>query len=113
MIEKYQFGSIKINGQEFQEDVFIDLDNKVNSWRRKRSHVFEKSDIEDFLKKQPEIAIFGTGEYGVAQITKDLKDFFQNKGIELIAEPTDQAIKDYNQAKKQGRGAVAFLHLTC
>ncbi len=113
MIEKYQFGSIKIDGQEFQEDIFIDLESKVNSWRRKRSHTFEKGDVEKFLKKQPKMAVFGTGEYGAAQLAEDLRDFFQEKGIELIAKPTNQAIKDYNQAKEQGREVVAFFHLTC
>jgi len=34
MIEDYHFGSIKINGQKFENDVFIDLDGKVSSWWR-------------------------------------------------------------------------------
>lgn len=113
MIKEYQFGLIKINNQEFKEDVFINLDGKASSWWREQSHVFQKNDVENFLKKESEIVIFGTGKYGVAEITEELKNFLQNKGVKLIIGPTDQAIKEYNQAKKQSKKVVGFFHLTC
>ena len=113
MIEGYRFGSIKIDGQEFEKDVFIDLDGKVSSWWREESHLFQKKDIESFLEKKLEIVIFGTGKSGIAKLSEDLKDFLKNLGIEIIAEPTEQAVESYNQAKKQGKEVVAFLHLTC
>jgi len=60
-----------------------------------------------------EIAIFGTGKSGIARLSEDLKDFLESLEIEIIAESTEQAIESYNQAKKQDKKAVAFLHLTC
>jgi len=113
MIEDYHFGSIKINGQEFENDIFIDLDEKVSSWWREESHLFQKKDIESFLEKKPEIVIFGTGEQGLAKISQELKDYFEGLGIEMIVEPTGQATESYNQAKKQDKKVTAFLHLTC
>jgi len=113
MIEDYRFGLIKINGQEFEKDVFIDLDDKVSSWWREESHLFQKKDVESFLDKKPEVVIFGTGKQGIAKSSQELEDFFEGLGVEMIVEPTDQAIENYNQAKKQGKKVVAFLHLTC
>jgi len=113
MIEDYRFGSIKIDGQEFEKDVFIDLDGKVSPWWREESHLFQKKDVESCIREKPEIIIFGTGEGGVAKLSKELKDFLENSKIELVVGKTGQAIKDYNRAKKEDKKVVAFLHLTC
>jgi len=113
MIENYHFGSIKIDGQKFENDVFIDLNEKVSFWWREESHLFQKKDIESFLEKKPEIIIFGTGKSGIARLSQELKDFLESLGIKIIVEPTEQAIESYNQAKKQDKKVIAFLHLTC
>ncbi len=113
MIEDYHFGLIKINGQKFEKDVFIDLDDKVSSWWREKSHLFQKKDVESFLDKKPETVIFGTGEQGIAKLSEELEDFLGGLGIEMIIESTDKAIENYNQVKKEGKKVVAFLHLTC
>jgi hypothetical protein len=113
MIEDYHFGSIKIDGQEFEHDVFVDLDGKVSSWWREESHLFQKKDIESWIREKPEIIIFGTGEGGIAKLSKELEDFLEDLGIELAVGKTGQAIKDYNRAKEKDKKVVAFLHLTC
>ena len=113
MIEDYRFGLIKIDGQEFEKDIFIDWDNKVSSWWREEFHLFQKKDVESFLEKKPEIVIFGTGKQGIAKLSKELRDFFGGLGVEMIVEPTDRAVESYNQAQKEGKKVVAFLHLTC
>jgi len=113
MIEDYHFGSIKINGEKFDKDIFIDGDEKISLWWREESHVFQKKDLESFLKKIPEIVILGTGEQGLAKVSEDAKDFLKSLKIEMISKPTDQAVEIYNQVKKENRKVVAFLHLTC
>ncbi len=113
MIEDYSFGSIKINGQKFEDDIFIDLDGKVSSWWREESHLFQEKDIKSFLEQKPEIVIFGTGKSGIAKLSKDLKDFLESSGIQIIVQPTEQAVDSYNQAREQDKKTVAFLHLTC
>jgi len=113
MIEDYHFGSIKINGEKFDKDIFIDGDEKISLWWREESHVFQKKDLESFLEKIPEIVILGTGEQGLAKVSEDAKDFLKSLKIEMISKPTDQAVEIYNQVKKENRKVVAFLHLTC
>ena len=109
MIEDYHFGSIKINGQEFDKDIFIGLDEKIIPWWREESHLFQKKDIESFLEDKPEIIVFGTGGEGLAKIAEDVDDL----EIKVISEPTTEAVKIYNQLKKENKKVVAFLHLTC
>ena len=113
MIEDYHFGLIKINGEEFDKDIFIDIDEKIIPWWREKSHLFQKKDIESFLEKRPEIIIFGTGEQGLAKISIDIEDFLKDLKIEIISETTSQAVKTYNGLKEQNKKVIAFLHLTC
>ncbi len=113
MIEAYDFGLIKIDGQTFAKDVFINLNGEVKDWQRQQSHLFQKSDVGDLLEDALEIVVFGTGKSGIAEVSDELQAFIQGKGIELIIFPTDQAVQEYNQKKQENKKVVAFLHLTC
>ena len=96
MIEEYNFGFIKINGQAYNHDVQIGLDNEVKFWWRNQSHQIEKRDAEEVLSQNPEIIVIGTGELGVAKISEEARQATKAKGIELIIEPTPEAIKSFN-----------------
>ncbi len=113
MIEKYKFGSIKINGKIFKQDIFVDLSGEARPWPRHQPHIFDQKDVESFLAIIPKTVIFGTGKYGVAKLTEKLTNFLKNCGVDLLAIPTDEAVKKYNQIKKQSGEVVAFFHLTC
>lgn len=113
MIEAYDFGLIKIDGQTFVKDVFINLSGEVKDWQRQQSHLFQKTDVENLLEEDLEVVVFGTGKSGFAKLTDELQSFIQDKGIELIIFPTDQAVQEYNEMKHEDKKVVAFLHLTC
>jgi len=119
MIEEYNFGFIKINGQAYNHDVQIGLDNEVKFWWRNQSHQIEKRDAEEVLSQNPEIIVIGTGELGVAKISEEARQATKAKGIELIIEPTPEAIKSFNSLKKdlpsggQGKKVAGLFHLTC
>jgi len=113
MIDVYDFGLIKIDGQTFAKDVFINLGGEVKDWQRQQSHFFQKTDVENLLEEDVEIAVFGTGKPGLAKVSDELKIFIKSGGIKLISAPTDQVVKEYNEIKQEGKKVVAFLHLTC
>ena len=125
MIEEYNFGFIKINGQTYNHDVQIGLDNKVKLWWRSKSHEIWKRDIEEVLDQVPEAIVIGTGEMGIAQLTEEARQEIISKKIELIVEPTAEAVKSFNSLKKdlsalpaqagggQGKKVVGLFHLTC
>lgn len=112
MIEEYSFGFIKINGQTYNHDVQVGLNNEVKLWWRNQSHQIEKRDIEEVLSQNPEVIVIGTGEMGVAKVNEEVQKNIQSQGISLVIEPTTEAIKIFNSLKKDKKVAGLF-HLTC
>lgn len=112
MIEEYNFGFMKINGQTYNHDIQIGLDNKVKLWWRSKSHEIWKQDIEEVLGQGPEVIVIGTGEMGVARLTEEAHQEIISKKIKLIVEPTAEAVKSFNSLKG-GSKVVGLFHLTC
>ena len=120
MIEEYRFGSITIDGQTYNHDVEVRWTGEVLGWRREKSHVIDIEDIERAMEENPETVIIGTGESGIAKVTENIRDLLKEKGIELIIDKTEQAVKTFNIIKEEseeeeGRQAkiVGLFHLTC
>jgi hypothetical protein len=59
----------------------------------------------------PERLIVGTGAYGRMKPDRDSLRRLEERGVEVEAMPTGDAVKRYNELE-QGRVAAA-LHLTC
>lgn len=113
MIEDYKFGEIKINGRYFDYDVEIRWDWEVLEWQREQSHVINVSAVERAISKNPEEIIVGTGEFGMAKVTEQAKEFIRNKGIGLIIEKTGRAAEIFNREIEKDKKAIAIFHLTC
>ena len=126
MIEEYQFGEIVINGKKYTRDVEVRAKKKDSSqkyefevfdWWRKEGHIVDIEDIKQCLEINPQIIVIGTGAYGVAKITKDLREFLAEKEIKLISDRTEEAVKTFNILLEREEGEidaiVGFFHLTC
>lgn len=126
MIEKYKFGEIVINGQKYSHDVEVrvfldsDLQNRkyeVLDWWRKEGHVVDIEDINSCLEFDPQIIVIGTGAYGMAKVTQNLKEFLAKRKINLIVDTTGEAVKTFNilteKEENKGKTIVGFFHLTC
>jgi hypothetical protein len=112
MIDSYSFGRIVIDGKVYTSDVVIFPNRIKSSWWRKEGHRLYVSDIEDVLAERPEVLVVGTGNPGLMRVTDKVREVLSEKGIALIEEPTENAVRTYNQIAKEKR-AVAALHLTC
>lgn len=112
MIESYSFGSISINGESYTNDIIILPDRVRGSWWRKEGHRLHPEDIEEVLDMEPEVLVVGTGAYGRMKIPKKTREEIRSKGIELIAEKTEEACEVYNDLAGS-KEVVAALHLTC
>ncbi len=113
MIDFYDFGKIKINGKDYQEDVIIYPDKVFSPWWRKEGHFLEIDDLpEDVLEAKVDTIIIGTGYSGLMKVSSEVKNYFKNKKIEVIIEPTKSAWKTYNQLSKTKK-VIALFHLTC
>lgn len=120
MIEKYKFGLIRINGKVYNYDVEVRWTGEVLKWWRKESHVIDVDDVKRAIEQNPETIIIGTGESGVARVTEDAQKAIKSKGIELIIDKTEEAVKTFNIIKEESvkeegrqRKVIGLFHLTC
>lgn len=110
-IEDYSFGKIKIDGQNFDDDLILDDNEKeISRWIREEGHEVSASDLDRLKEKNPKTVIIGTGNSGQMKVLDEAKKFIENKGAKLIIDITPKAVKKYNQTKGS---KVALFHLTC
>lgn len=118
MIEKYDFGLLRVNGKDYLRDVIIYAENTPGgprvdaNWWRKQGHRLDKADLDAVVKAKPKVLVVGTGYHGCMKVPKETVEFVKSLGIELYAQPTKEACQRYNELRGSGR-VVAALHLTC
>lgn len=116
-IEKFRFGSIVIEGKKYRRDVLIFADGTVK--KRKGgflmfgSHKIEKKEIEELIKGQPETLIVGIGTNGVAKIAPDVESWAEGKNLDLLVQPSYDAIARLDELTKQKKKIAALIHITC
>ena len=118
MIEKYEFGQLRVDGKQYQHDVIIlpgevPGRDRVNAhWWRKEGHRLDKADLNEVLEMKPEVLVVGTGYCGCMKVPEETIDFLASSGIEVSVLPTKEACEKYNQTRGS-RKVAATLHLTC
>jgi len=110
-IDDYDFGRIVVDGVEQTRDVILLPGHVVTNWWREDGHRLVLEDLAAVLDELPERLVVGTGAYG--RLTPDPKTLEQlrERGIEVEALPTREAVRRYD-ALDPDRTAAA-LHLTC
>ncbi|MFP3902740.1 MAG: Mth938-like domain-containing protein [Armatimonadota bacterium] len=112
MIDDYSFGQIVIDGHKYTDDVIIYPGRVDDSWWREEGHRLKVADIETIIEADPEVLVVGTGAYGRVAIEPAVKQRLEDRGIELLSAPTEEACKKYNDICDDKK-VVAALHLTC
>ena len=112
MIDSYKFGKMVVEGRVYSSDLIIYPDRIDSSWWRKSGHRLCLEDIKEILEEKPEILVVGTGAYGLMRVDKEVKDYAQAEGIELIVDKTKNAVQKFNELASQKKTIGAF-HLTC
>ena len=119
MIEEYSFGLIKINGKTYHYDVIVLWTGEVLEWWRKESHLIDVEDVKSSVNLNPDTIIIGIGESGVAKVTEKAKEYIKEKGIKLIVDKTEEAVKNFNvisknsEEKRKQNQVIGLFHLTC
>jgi hypothetical protein len=113
MIESYDFGRIVVDGKEYTNDLIIFPDRVEAGWWRKAGHQLHIEDIEEVVEKGPDVLVVGTGYSGLMSVVAETKRYIEERGIELIIQPTKQACETYNDLIQSGKETVAAFHLTC
>lgn len=113
MIESYDFGRIMLDGKRYSSDVIIFPDRVRDGWWRKEGHRLHIEDLKEVVEAKPDVLVVGTGYSGLMKVPTEVKQRLEEKGIEVIVQPTRKACETFNQLIQSGRKAVAAFHLTC
>ena len=116
-IEKTKFGSIKIEGIAYKEDVIIRLDGKVEKRKKKlskeiygTSHMISLAEAEYVYEEGARLLIIGSGQSGRVELSEEATDYFTRKNCRVELLPTPEAIRVWNNAE----GAmIGLFHTTC
>lgn len=111
MIEHYEFGEIRVDGDTYTNDILILPNKKILAWWRRSGHKVINDDLAEVYKHKPEVLIIGTGRYGIVQVTDEVYEYCFTHNIRLIVKDTIAAIKIYN--KDASKSKAAGFHLTC
>ena len=112
MINAYSFGKIRINNIWYTGDLKISGGVVLPDWWRKSGHVCSLDDIQDLLQDDLEVLILGKGKPGMMRADRELRRFLEQQGIQLIEQPSAEAVETFNNLYRKKRVGAGF-HLTC
>lgn len=114
LIEDYSFGKITIKGQRYTSDLLIYETEIKEDWWRKEGHSLCQEDLTWILERDPDTLIIGTGKNGVMKVPQLIENKLIEQGMEVVIEPTDLAIKTFNEKYSAEEEKIAAgFHLTC
>ena len=113
-IDKYSFGSIRIDGRDYTQDVIL-LGGEVKGpwWREAGGHVYALQDFGDVVEAAPEVVVLGTGYFGRVKVLDETLEALAEAGSEIVVEKTGGAVECFNRFADDRRNVAAALHLTC
>jgi hypothetical protein len=112
--DKFSFGSLRIDGSTYEQDVLIDR-GKLRKRKKTPSKKFRDQfghtplSIEEKIPWKCHRLVVGTGKYGRLPIMKELKLEAERRHVELIIVPTREALG----LLEKDSAANAILHVTC
>lgn len=115
MIEKFSFGSIRIDGVTYDHDVVI-AHGEVSKRKKKASKEFRDRFGHTPLSSGENIPwdcrrlVVGTGADGALPVMDEVLSEAKERGVELVTIPTRKAIELIN---REPEGTNAVLHITC
>jgi putative phosphoribosyl transferase len=112
-IDSYSFGTMIIDGKEYDRDLIVFPDKMKTNWWRANGHILRIADLQEVIEYKPELLIIGTGASGRMQAEPSTIDSLRQEGIKCIEEPTADAIKLFNREMQNGTRVVGAFHLTC
>jgi hypothetical protein len=110
-IEGYRFGHVVVDGEEQTRDLIVLPDRVLRGWWRADGHRLVLADLDDVIEELPERLLVGTGAYGQLRPDPGALEQLRQRGVEVEALPTDEAVRRYRELDP--RRTAAALHLTC
>ena len=114
-IEGFSFGTIRIDGETYDQDVVIDrgevrLRKKKPSKRYRDEFGHTPLSVEEKIPWKCERLVIGTGAQGALPVMRDVLEEAKRRGVEVTALRTKEAIELLASASGSTN---AVLHITC
>ena len=110
-LEGYRFGHLVVDGEEQTRDLIVLPCRVVTNWWRADGHRLVLADLDDVVDELPEHLLVGTGAYGQMRPDPEALEQLRQRGVEVEALPTGEAVRRYGEL--DSRRTAAALHLTC
>jgi hypothetical protein len=114
-LEKFSFGSIRIDGVTYAYDVVIDR-GEISKRKKKPSKPYRDTFGHTPLSSDEKIPwkcrrlVIGTGAHGALPVMKEVKAEAERRKVELLILPTAQAVEILREDPAETN---AILHITC
>lgn len=113
-IDRYQFGTLVVDGHEIHTDVLLTPGGVQEHWWRREGHVLRLEDLSALLDTRPQRLVIGTGGYGRMRPAAGLERELAARGVTVEVLPTADAVDRISELLRLGApGWAAALHLTC
>ncbi len=116
-IDKTEFGSITVEGEEFNHDILIRLSSKIKKRKKKlskaiygTSHTISLDEARHVYQKGAERLIIGSGQYGRVELSEEAAEYFERKDCQVKLFPTPEAIEAWKKAEGD---VIGLFHVTC
>jgi hypothetical protein len=96
-IEGYRFGHVVVDGEEQTRDVIVLPDRVLTYWWRADGHRLVLGDLDDVVEELPEHLVVDIGAYGQMRPDSEALNELRQRGIEVEALPTDEAVRRYGE----------------
>ena len=117
IINKTSFGSITVDGNQFNHDILINLEGQITKRKKKlskqvygTSHILSIAEAEHVYQEGAEKLIFGGGQFDQCKLSEEAEAFFKEKNCKVNILPTEEAIDAWNEAKGK---VIGLFHITC
>lgn len=111
-IDSYRFGQMVVEGQVHTRDLILLPGRVLSGWWRREGHQLHPDDLTEVIATRPAVLVVGQGALGRMVVSPEARQALHDAGIRLIAMPTGEAVREYNQLREKEKVAGAF-HLTC
>lgn len=114
-IDRFTFGSIRIDGVIYEHDVVI-ARGRVHKRKKKSSRPFRDAfghtpmSLEENIPWECRRLVVGTGADGALPVMDEVRQEAARREVELLTVPTREAIRAL-QAERKDTNAI--LHVTC
>ncbi len=112
-VDRFEFGSIVIDGKEYTSDLVIE-GREIKKRKKKNSKPYRSRYGHTPLSAKENIPwdckrlVIGMGCSEMLPVMDDVKKKAEKRGVELLQLKTDEALQHLNE-----KGTNLILHLTC